>query len=206
MQQLGRYTSHTYTYGENIQSLLQNLEDTKISKPEDINQKTGDATTKRIWEKEIDEYVKRSGIYKSNTKKLYSVVWYQCFLVLQTRVESLLNYNMMHRDNDRILLLKEIRASIFEFENQAYIHNSMLKAKEVLARIRQQEYESNNDYWKRSKEQLEMLNHYRGAFENDEGLILDEYIRENIETKGSKRDSAGYKQMESKAINRAKGM
>ena len=48
MEQLGRYASHTYTYGEDIQSLAQNMKDTKISKPEDINQKTGDATAKRI--------------------------------------------------------------------------------------------------------------------------------------------------------------
>ena len=99
----------------------------------------------------------------------------------------------MHQDNDSIMLLKEIRASVFEFENQAYIHNSMLKAKEALTRIRQQENESNNDYRKRFKEQLEMLDHYRGAFGNDEELVLDEYRRENIETKGLKRDSAGYK-------------
>lgn len=30
-EQLGRYASHTYTYGEDIQSLIQNLKDTKIS-------------------------------------------------------------------------------------------------------------------------------------------------------------------------------
>ena len=48
MEQLEVYASRTYTYGKDIQSLVQNLENTKISKPEDTNQKTGDATTKRI--------------------------------------------------------------------------------------------------------------------------------------------------------------
>ena len=142
---------------------------------EDVNQKTGDTTAKHTWEKESDEYVKRSGIYKSNTKKLYSVVWDQCSPVLQARMESLPNYNTMHQDNDSITLLKEIRVFVFEFENQAYIHNSMMETKKALARIRQQEYESNNDYRKRFKERLEMLDHYRGAFGNDEGLVLDEY-------------------------------
>ena len=151
MEQLGRYVSHTYTYGEDIQSLAQNLKDTKISKPEDINQKTGNATAKRIWEKEMDEYVKRSGIYKSNTKKLYSVVWGQCSPVLQARMEQLPSYNTMHQDNDSIMLLKEMRASVFDFDNQAYLHNSMLKAKEALVRIRHQEHESNNNYCKRFK-------------------------------------------------------
>ena len=115
-------------------------------------------------------------------------------------MELIPNYNTMHQDNDSIRFLKEIRASVFEFENQAYMHNSMM------TRISQQEHESNNDYRKRFKEQLKMLDLYRGAFGNDEGLVLDEYRRENIETKGTKRDSVGYKQMESKAINRAKGM
>ena len=99
----------------------------------------------------------------------------------------------MHRDNDSIMLLKEIQVSVFEFENQAYIHNSMLRAKEALARIRQQEHESNNDYRKRFKEQLKMLDLYRGAFGNDEELVLDEYRIENIQTKGTNRDSVEYK-------------
>ena len=51
MEQLEVYTSRTYTYGKDIQSLVQNLENTKISKPKITNQKTGDATTKRIQEK-----------------------------------------------------------------------------------------------------------------------------------------------------------
>ena len=90
-------------------------------------------------------------------------------------MESLPNYNTMHQDNDSITLLKEIRVFVFEFENQAYIHNSMMETKEILARILQQEHESNNDYRKRFKERLEILDHYRGAFGNDEGLVLDEY-------------------------------
>ena len=51
-----------------------------------------------------------------------------------------------------------------------------------------------------------MLNHYRGAFGNVEGLVLGGYRRENTETEKPKRDFAGYTQIESKAINRAKGM
>ena len=51
-----------------------------------------------------------------------------------------------------------------------------------------------------------MLDHYRGAFGNDKGLVLDEYRRVNIEIKQSKRETAGYKKMESKAVDRAKIM
>ena len=84
-------------------------------------------------------------------------------------MELIPNYNTMHQYNDSIRFLKEIRASVFEFENQAYIHNS------ILTRVRQQEHEINKDYRKRFKEQLTMLDLYRGAFGNDEGLVLDEY-------------------------------
>ena len=77
MEQLGRHTTHTYKYGEDIQMLVHTLEETNISKP-DYLKKDKTATDERIWLKEIDGYVTRTSIYSSNKCKLYAVIWDQC--------------------------------------------------------------------------------------------------------------------------------
>ena len=72
MEQLGRYTTRTYKYREDIQMLVQTLEKNNISKPDDLK-KDKTATDKRSWLKEIDVYVTRTSIYSSNKYKLYAV-------------------------------------------------------------------------------------------------------------------------------------
>ena len=48
MEKIGRYSSHKSIYGEDIRSLVQNLKNTEISKPDDIDHKSKDKSTKRI--------------------------------------------------------------------------------------------------------------------------------------------------------------
>ena len=93
MEELGRYASHTYKYGEDIQDLVRNLKETVVVKPAKVEEDDKDPTNKRIWEKQVDEYVKRLNLYESNKKGLYSVIWDQCSPALQARMESLNDEN-----------------------------------------------------------------------------------------------------------------
>ena len=70
----------------------------------------------------------------------------------------------MHCENCSFKLLKEINDSIYKFENLANVHESMLKAREVIEQLHQEEQEINNDYRKIYKEQIEMLENCRGDF------------------------------------------
>ncbi len=49
----------------------------------------------RIWEKEVDEYVKKKKYLYENLKTLYSLVWGQCTDVICTRIEALDKYEIM---------------------------------------------------------------------------------------------------------------
>ena len=89
-------------------------------------------------------------------------------------MESLYNYVKLSQSKDCIGLLREIKTSVFEFESQAYIYDSMLKASSVIYNIKQGERESLNEYRKIFREQFEMMEHYRGSFGKDEGLVLEE--------------------------------
>ena len=127
---------------------------------------------------------------------------------MQVRMELLDNYMELSQSKDCIRLLREIKASVFEFETQAYIYDSMLKASSAIYNIKQGERESVNEYRKRFREQFEMLEHYRGSFGKDEGLVLEEYRRAGIETKSDTIDcnSGIHKQMEEKAKQRTERM
>ena len=57
IDQLGRHTTHTYKYGEDIKMLVQTLEETNISKLDDLH-KDKTATDERIWLKEINRYIR----------------------------------------------------------------------------------------------------------------------------------------------------
>ena len=48
MEQLGRYTTHTYKYGEDMQTLVPTLEEPNILKPDDF-QKDKTVTDERVW-------------------------------------------------------------------------------------------------------------------------------------------------------------
>ena len=206
MEELSRYASHTYKYGEDIQDLVRNLKETVVVKPANVEEDDKDPTNKRIWEKQVDEYVKRLNLYESNKKGLYSVIWDQCSPALQARMESLNDYNDIERRSDCLKLLQEIRSSVYQFETQAYIHESMLKTKEDLYRMKQKEDESTNDYRKRFREQLEMIRHYQGSFRDDIGLIRDEYRRQGLDGEKEDRRSDSWSKMEKLSIDRAQGM
>ena len=71
---------------------------------------------------------------------------------MQVRMESLDNYVELSQSKDCIRLLREIKDSEFEFETQAYIYESMLKASSAIYNIKQGERESGNEYRKRFRE------------------------------------------------------
>ena len=51
MEELSRYASHTYKYGEDIQDRVRNLKETVIVRPAKVEGDDKDSTNKQIWEK-----------------------------------------------------------------------------------------------------------------------------------------------------------
>ena len=58
---------------------------------------------------------------------------------MQDRIESLDDFVEVNRSKDCIGLLREIKDSVFEFETQAYIYDSMLKASSSIYNVKQEE-------------------------------------------------------------------
>jgi len=87
-KEVAEYVGRTYKYGGDIWLAVENLELSIINKPSDPP--AGATRTQEcIWEKQVDEYVKRSNYLNENIKTLYSLVWAQCTDVMQQKVEAL---------------------------------------------------------------------------------------------------------------------
>ena len=73
-----------------------------------------------IWEKKVDEFIKRESIYEQNVQNIYSVILGQCTDAMRAKLESQQNYEQVSEDSDVIKLLRMIRGIAFNFQSQKY--------------------------------------------------------------------------------------
>jgi hypothetical protein len=82
--------------------------------------KSSTKTETRIWEKEVDEYVRKKTYLNKYLKTLYSLVWGQCTDFMRTRIEVLDKYEEMSTQSNSIDLLKVIRSLAYNFQSKKY--------------------------------------------------------------------------------------
>ena len=75
-------------------------------------------TQKRIWEREVDEYMKRKGILDRNLENLYPLLWGQCEIGLRNKVRALEAHEEFSSRCDSLALLRAIREIAFSLESQ----------------------------------------------------------------------------------------
>jgi hypothetical protein len=59
MNEIAEYFGRTCTYGGDMQWTIENEQKLKIEAPKDLPDEIKSATAKRIWEKRVDEFIKR---------------------------------------------------------------------------------------------------------------------------------------------------
>jgi hypothetical protein len=91
MREIAEYVGRTHTYGEYIMWSMENKEKFKNPEPMDLAY-NATAIKRRIWEKRVDEYVKRDVKLNKNIKKLYTLVYGQCRGFTRANTESLTDY------------------------------------------------------------------------------------------------------------------
>jgi hypothetical protein len=84
---------------------MKNDEKFAPTKPANIDEKAT-ATDKRMWKKEIDEYVRWNAKLSINCEKLYSRILGQCTYYLLTKIESLDEFKGVERNFYVIKLMK----------------------------------------------------------------------------------------------------
>jgi hypothetical protein len=111
-REICEYVGSTFKYGADTKTALETLAVPTF--PEPVDPPAGATRTQeRIWEKQVDEHVKRGNFLVENLKMAYSLVYGQCSDALRVKLESRPNHAMIEANADSIALLENIRTVMF---------------------------------------------------------------------------------------------
>jgi hypothetical protein len=71
-----------------------------------------------IWEKQVNEHVKRGTMLSENLKTVYSLIYGQCSDAMRAKLESRPNHVTIENACDAIGLLENIHTIMLQFQSQ----------------------------------------------------------------------------------------
>jgi hypothetical protein len=98
-KEVSEYVGSNFKYGSDVSLAIENLAMTTLVEPAD----PADNATKtqiRMWEKKVDEFVKRKTYLEENLKTVYSLVWGQCTNVMRQKVKATKDFKTLPDDRD----------------------------------------------------------------------------------------------------------
>jgi hypothetical protein len=127
IKELAEYVGRTYTYGGDIRWTVENEKMFPVPCPKDVAADAG-ATDKRIWERRVDEYVKRKNKIAANCETVFSLILGQCSEYMRAKREGLGSYETTKYSFDMIALIKAIKGLTYQFD-QKYHSMALHQAK-----------------------------------------------------------------------------
>lgn len=168
-REISEYVGRTYKYGGDIRLAVETLIAPTITPPADYG---ADATRTeiRIWEKVVDEHVRRISCLAENIKTLYSLVWGQCNDVVRQKVEASENYEEMARTGDGLNLLIVLKSISFHFQSQKYICHSIHEALKRYFNCSQGRFATTQAYMEHFQNVMDVVTHSGGSIGNHTGI------------------------------------
>ena len=121
-------------------------------------------TQVRIWEKKVDEYVKRDNYLKENIKTLYSLVWGQCTDIMRQRIEALDIFMGMAAEGDGLALIKAIKNVAFNFQSQKYLPHSLHESKRRFYLSQQGKHSTTQAYLEQFQNAVDVIGYSGGSY------------------------------------------
>lgn len=104
-------------FGGDIANPVRDCEEVDLNKFKPAHPGTdADLTDLRIWEKQVEEYVKRMNAYQNNKEALYFIIWGQCSDSMQSCLKTVDNYKDISENRLYVELLAEIKGTIYKFD------------------------------------------------------------------------------------------
>ena len=111
-REITEYVGRTYKFGMDARLAIENLDIVKAEMPEDpaVN---STRTEIRIWEKHVDNYVKRDTFLRENMKTAHSLIWGQCSDMMRQRLEVYEDFTRISSNGNSIEFLKLIKNTTY---------------------------------------------------------------------------------------------
>jgi hypothetical protein len=117
---------------------------------------------KMMWETSMKTYMKRKDLLESSTRAIYAIVWGQCSPMMQSKLESLDDFNLKSTECDCVWLLKEFQGITHRFEGTRNIFISLDNAWGNYYAYRQGN-QTLHEYLKAFQALVQVLEHYGAA-------------------------------------------
>jgi hypothetical protein len=105
-----------------------------------------DDIDKKIWEKEIDEYLKRKSNHESNCRTLFSLIHGQCTDYLKAKLEALAGYPSMKENFNVFKIIKAVKGVTFRLEDSKHHLDALHEAHIRFYTLRQGRDMNNDKY------------------------------------------------------------
>jgi hypothetical protein len=128
-------------------------------------------TQLRIWEKRVDEHVKRQTYLVENMKTVYSLVWGQCTDMMRQRLEATNNFRRLSSDGDGLRLIMAIKNLVFNFQSQKYLPQALHESARRFYSCQQGKQMTTEVFLKLFQNTVDVIQHSGGAIGNHPGIV-----------------------------------
>jgi hypothetical protein len=124
---LEEHINKTFTYPQDLASVCKSLKIEPLVQPPNLSKEDyeQDMGKKMMWEMSMKTYMKRKDLLESSIRAIYAIVWGQCSPMMQSKLESLDDFDSKSTECDCVWLLKEIQGITHRFEGTRNIFISL---------------------------------------------------------------------------------
>lgn len=160
---VAEYLKHEMPFPDDIYDLVINLDepetDTWMPTVPHIEEGEDDTLQKAVFNEEVKEYMLRKRTFSSNKSKSFSIILGQCSPSLKSRLKGQDDWKDMQKNNNVVRLLKSIKMWMMNQQETQYPTVSTLLSVQALFSMRQNKYESLEDYRTRFEVAVQVLEH-----------------------------------------------
>jgi hypothetical protein len=168
-REIAEYVGRTYKYGSDARLAVETLAMPVIKTPEDPPDNASRSET-RIWEKLIDEHVKRITYLNENMKTLYSLVWGQCTDIMRQKVEANDSFGHISATGDGLGLLTALKGVAYQFQGQKYLSHALHESMKRYYNCTQGKFVTTQAYLENFQNVIDVVVHSGGEIAGHPGV------------------------------------
>ena len=170
-KKLANHVGTVFPNGTDVKLAVEQLVIPTLLVPTEYDPANATMTEKRVWEKQIDQYVKKMDQLDENIRTLYSIIWGQCTEAMKAKLESMTEFQGASLYNNGVELLKIVKTVCFNFASQKYLPQAIHEAKRRFYQQCQGKYMNAQDYLEQFTNHVDVLTHVGAVIGPDTSIV-----------------------------------